>query len=226
MDTLDILQKHPLFEGINKSEIEKLLQCLKVYKKTYRKDEYIIYTGNKINFIGIIVTGRIFMEKEDYNGNSYFYTEIKHNNLFGEVFICPHIQNCTVNYRAITDCDLLFIKYDNILHMCRKSCAGHKKLIENLINLIAYKSRSLMDKIEILSKKSLRERILTYLMQLSFEKQNPTITSPLNHKELSEYLCVNRSSMIRELKRMKQDGLIDFDKNVYTLLDLYKKHLR
>lgn len=213
------LEKHQLFAGIDTSDIEKLLNCLSVYKKSYKKDEYIIHEGNKINFVGIIITGRIFMEKEDYYGNNYLYTEIQQDNLFGEVFICPHIQSSTVNYRAITDCTILFIRYDSILHMCGKNCKCHQLLMENLVNLIAFKSRLLMDKIEIISKKSLRERILTYLLLLSRKEQSKTVTSPLNHKELASFLCVNRSSMVRELYHMKEAHLINFNKNTYMLKD-------
>jgi CRP-like cAMP-binding protein len=214
------LEKHPLFRGIAKNDIEKLMYCLSVYKKSYKKNEYIVHTGKEINFVGIILTGRIFMEKEDYYGNNYFFTEIRQDYLFGEVFICPHIQSSTVNYRAITDCTIVFIKYDNILHMCRKSCRYHQILIENLVNLLSIKSRSLMEKIEILSKNSLRERILTYLTQLSLNDHSNIVTSSLNHKELAKFLCVNRSSMIRELNQMKELKLIDFNKNTYVLKEI------
>lgn len=213
----NILQKHPFFSGIQKNDIEKLLNCLSVYNKSYRKDEYIIKAGNNIDFIGILLSGRIFMEKEDYSGNNYFYTEIQQDNLFGEVFICPDTQSSTVNYRAITDCTILFIKYDTVLHMCRKNCRCHQILIENLVNLIAYKSRGFMDKIEIISKKSLRERILTYLSLLSQKQHSNTVKSPLNHKELADFLCVNRSSMLRELHHMEEANLIKVNRNTYVL---------
>jgi CRP-like cAMP-binding protein len=216
-----IVENHPLFKNIEKKEIEKLLQCLDIHEKKYKKDEYIVLEGNLINFVGIIVNGRIFMEKEDYFGNKYFYTEIEQHSLFGDVFISPHIKSSTVNYKAITDCTVLFIKYDNIMHFCEKNCDYHKQLLENLINLIALKSRTLMEKIEIISKKSLRDRILTYLALLAEKQQSNNVISPLNHKEMAEYLCVNRSSMLRELSNLQKDDVIDFCKNNYSL----KRHI-
>ncbi len=214
---IEYLEKHPLFSGIDKDDIKKLLNCLTVNKKSYRKDEYIIKIGSDINDIGLPLTGRIFMEKEDYSGNHYFYTEIQQDYLFGEVFICPDSCSSTVNYRAITDCTILFIKYDTILHTCKNNCRCHQILIGNLINLIAFKSRCLMDKIEIISKKSIRERIMTYLSLLSQKQHSHVVTSPLNHKELAGFLCVNRSSMLRELNYMKEANLIDFNRNTYTI---------
>lgn len=165
-----VLEKHPLFKDIGSNGVEQLLECLDIYKKRYKKDEYIVLEGNLINFVGIIVSGRIFMEKEDFFGNKYLYTEIGQDNLFGDVFISSHIKSSTVNYKAITDCTILFIKYSNIMQGCERNCNYHKELLENLINLMALKSRTLMEKIEIISKKSLRDRILTYLSLLA-EKQ-------------------------------------------------------
>lgn len=211
------LEKHPLFAGISSSDIEKFLTCFASYTKTYKKGEYIIREGDTINFIGIPLTGRVFMEKEDYSGNLYLFTELQLNHLIGDVFICPQQQKSTVNYKAVTECTMAFLKYENILHLCKCNCHCHQLLHENLVNLIALKNRMLMDKIEILSKKSIRDRIITYLSLLSRYQNTETIISPLNHKEMAGFLCVNRSSMVRELHHMKEDHVIDFNRNKYML---------
>jgi len=84
---------------------------------------------------------------------------------------------------------------------------------------MASKSKLLIEKIEIISKKSLRERILTYLLILAEKQKSKRVISNLNHREMAEFLCVNRSSMIRELGRMKEEGIIDFNKNQYVILN-------
>jgi CRP/FNR family transcriptional regulator, dissimilatory nitrate respiration regulator len=212
------LISHPLFEGIDHQEMKRLLECLITYTKSYKKNEYIIQEGTLISFIGVLITGSVIMEKEDYLGNNYFYTEIPKDYLFGEVFICPQLLCSTVNYRANSDCTILFIKYDNILHLCSKNCKGHQQLTTNLINLLALKCRSLLEKIEIISKKTIRERILAYLELQTIKEHSKVVISPLNHKELASFLCVNRSAMVRELHLMKEERLIDYDGNKYTLL--------
>lgn len=217
MDYIDMAAVHPLFEKVSKTEMPDLLKCLDAYLKFYKKDEYIILSGNTINFVGLILKGRVFMEKEDYNGNKYFYTEIKETNIFGEVFIGSEAGNCTVNYKAITDCCILFIHYDLLLKTCKKDCIAHKYVQENLINLIASKTRMLMEKIEIISKKSLRDRILTYLSLLMDKSNKNIVRSPLNRQEMAEFLCVNRSAMIRELKRLKEEGIIDYYSNSFII---------
>jgi CRP-like cAMP-binding protein len=221
---INMIEDHPLFENIKSKDIDKLLACLSVYQKGYKKNEYIIQIGNKIDFVGIILSGRVFMESEDFYGNNRIYTEIQQKSLFGEVFICPQTKSSNVNYKAITDCTILFIKYENILHMCKMGCSCHQLLIENLVNLIALKSRYLINKIEIISNKTIRERILTYLTQLSFDQHSITVTSPLNHKEMACFLCVNRSSMVRELHNMKVEKLINYDRNIYNLSKAVLNH--
>lgn len=208
---------HPLFEGIHPAELGKLLECLSTFTKNYKKDEYIIQEGKAISYIGILMSGRVFMEKEDCSGNVYFFTEIPQEHLFGEVFICPRLLSSTVNYRAITDCTILFIRYDSILHLCGNNCKRHQQLITNLVNLLALKSRYLLEKIEIISKKTIRERILSYLEHLAEKEHSKQVVSPFNHKELADFLCVNRSAMIRELRQMKLAQLIDYNKNNYIL---------
>ena len=87
MKLVDILEKHPLFNNIERQDIERLLDCLDTYERSYEKNEYIVLEGSLINFIGIIISGRIFIEKEDYLGNEYIYVEIEKDNIFGEVYI-------------------------------------------------------------------------------------------------------------------------------------------
>lgn len=219
MKLVDILEKHPLFNNIERQDIERLLDCLDTYERSYEKNEYIVLEGSLINFIGIIISGRIFIEKEDYLGNEYIYVEIEKDNIFGEEYIGQNFQSSIVNYKAMTDCVVLFIKNDSIFRDCSKNCSYHKQLLENLIKLMASKSKLLIEKIEIISKKSLRERILTYLLILAEKQKSKRVISNLNHREMAEFLCVNRSSMIRELGRMKEEGIIDFNKNQYVILN-------
>lgn len=217
---LTSLKNHPLFRNISEENIKLLTDCLDIYEKEYLKNEYIILENNKIDFIGIVTQGSIYMEQEDFFGNKYFFTSMPKNNLFGEIFISYDIIDCSVNYRATTNCKIIFIRYASILNKCQKSCIQHSQLIENLINLMAYKSRILIEKIGIISKSTIRQRLITYFKILSKKQKTNTIISNLNHTELADYICANRSSMLRELKNMEKDGLIKFKDNTYHLSNL------
>ena len=193
------------------------MECLHAHQKQYKKGEYIVFAGTPVQYVCVILSGRIFMEQIDRRGNKYLYTEILRQSLFGEPYLYPDAQNSRVNYKAMTDCSILFMEYNRLLHPCFKGCACHRQLIENFIDLIILKNRMLMQKIEIVSRKSLRERIRSYLLFLMEQQRSTTVVCPLNRTELAEFLCVNRSAMTRELRRMQEDGLIDLQKQVFHL---------
>ncbi len=217
MEYITSLRTHPLFEGISDKEIQKLLGCLQSYTKTFRKNEYILMEGTPINFIAIVLSGRVLMEQEDREGNSSIFAEITTDHTLGDTFISVDIQNSNVCYKAATNSRLLMIHYENFFSFCANACNCHKTLLYNLISCIASKNRQLTDKLEILSQKNLRDKILTYLMILLRQQNSKTIHSPLNRVEMADYLCVNRSAMTRELAVMRREGILDYEHNTFTL---------
>lgn len=233
MNHIAQLKYHPLFYRMNEEEILKILSCFSFTQKTFTKDEYIFLEGDPVQIVGIIIHGTVLMEKNDLYGNNYFFTELREHEIFAEPFMDSIIQYSSVNYKAMSNCSILFFHYKDMWRPCERNCPCHSVFTENLMNLLAMKSRSLLAKIEILSKKALRDRILTFFHILyhhdhvvgmrnntaapSVLKENQFFI-PYNHTEMAEYLGVNRSALVRELKRMKDENLIDYDKNIYTLL--------
>lgn len=217
MEDLRRLIGHPLFRGISEADLTRLFFCLNARKKAYYQNEYILMQGDPVKAMGIVLQGKVFMEGEDYSGNSHVYTEMHQGDVFGEIFIGYTPLNSFVNYRAVTDCLILYIEYDAVLEPCSKSCRCHWQLLENMIKLLALKSRMLTEKIEIISKPSLRQRILAYLSFLARRQEEETLHSPLNKTEMAEFLCVNRSSMLRELGRMEDEGILENTGNHYRI---------
>lgn len=211
------LRTHPLFEGIHEKDIKKLLGCLHSNLKTFQKNEYILIEGTPIDFIAIVLSGRVLMEQEDREGNSSIFAEITTDHTLGDTFISVNIQNSNVCYKAATNSRLLLIHYENFFRFCSNACGCHKTLLYNLISCIAGKNRQLANKLEILSKKTLRDKIVTYLTILQRQQSQTTIHSPLNRVEMADYLCVNRSAMTRELTIMRREGLLEYDRNTFTL---------
>lgn len=209
----------PLFRGINKSDIMPMMACLAAYMKQYKKGEYIIFEQDIVKNIGIIFTGSIDMIKEDVWGNKTTLVRLKEKELFGETFACGENPLSSVTFLTSSDCEILFIPFTRVMHMCSNSCMFHHQLVENMVSIIASKNRQLMNKVEILSKKNIREKILAYLSFQSQEKGTKYFEIPFGRLELAEYLCVDRSAMTRELNNMKKDGIIDFDRNVFNLIE-------
>lgn len=96
--------------------------------------------------------------------------------------------------------------------------AFHHRLIENMVRIIASKNHDLMHKVEVISKKTLREKILAYLSIHARIQNARYFEVPLGRVEWSEHLCADRSALTREFTNMKADGLIDYDKNCFRIL--------
>lgn len=216
-DILKIKQNIPLFSGISPTELTTMLTCLTAHKKSFKKGTYIFIEEDEIQNIGIVLSGTIHMIKEDLWGNKAIITTITEGEVFGETYICSNSLASTVSFQSVDDSNVLFLPFQKIINTCSNSCVYHHKLIENMMIIIAEKNLKLIKKIDITSKKSIREKILTYLANQS-ENNKKQITIPLGRIELADYLCINRSALTRELSKMKAEGLIDYDKNTFYLL--------
>ena len=211
-------KKLPLFTGIKEEELLPMLTCIGGYIQEYTKSKFILLSKEPIKCVGIILDGTVHMIKEDIWGHKTVLAFMKQGELFGETFVCGDRFTSEVTFYAATHCKVLYIPFYKTLHMCNTSCVFHHRLVENMVRLIANKNAQLMEKIEITSKKTLREKILTYLsLQAQLNKKN-YFEIPLGRLELADYLCADRSALTRELNNMKSEGLIDFDKNTFHLL--------
>ncbi len=212
------LLKYEIFAGIKEEEIEPLFNCLGITIKEYDKDEYIFFNSNKLNNIGLVNKGVVHMIKEDYWGNKSIFMIMKSGEIFGESYICSDVLTSNVSFYTSTSCEIIFLPFSRVLKTCERSCQFHNRLIENMVKEIAKKNIQFIEKINILSKRSIREKIMTYLSQLAQITGNSKFILPLGRNELSEYLGVNRSALSRELSQMKKDRIIDFNKDIFEIL--------
>ena len=208
----------PLFADIKQEEIEVMLGCLGSFEKSYHKGEYIILEQDRVKCIGIMLSGTVDMIKEDVWGNKTIMVRIKEQQLFGETFACSNDSLASVSFCASSDCRILFLEFERVMHSCSMSCVFHHRLIENMVKVIADKNKKLMEKIGIVSKKNLREKIMAYLsLQAQLQGSNH-FEIPLGRVELAEYLCADRSALTRELSNLKAAGIIEYNKNVFEIL--------
>ena len=230
----ELLNRHPLFITLSNDDISNLAKHYHFIEKEYKKNEYILIEGDSVEYIGIIIKGSILMEKNDIYGNKNFFTKLREHELFGEPFMDHKIRNSFVSYKAMTNCTIYTFYYSDIWHRPYPVHQIQSVFIENLLSLMAFKTRSTLIKLDILSKKTIRQKIMTLFttlknnpdligfslplkakLELNHYNSNSLIYIPLNRTQLSEYLCVNRSSMVRELTKMKSEGLIDYDGYVF-----------
>lgn len=208
----------PLFSGISPEERKAMLGCIGYHINSYKRGEIVSFEEDNIKHVGVVLSGTVDMIKEDLWGNKTMLLRIGKNELFGETFACGEDNLSVVTFQASANAQILFLPFDRVMHSCTMACVFHNHLIENMVRIIANKNRDLMRKVEVISKKTLREKILAYLSIQAQIHQTRYFEIPLGRVELSEYLCADRSALTRELAKMKEEGLIDFDKNCFKIL--------
>lgn len=204
-----IIKNNILFNNINTNQIKSVIDCLDTYTKTYSKNESIILVGDKVNAIGIVLDGNAKVIKETIDGNKNIIAKISPSDCFGEVFACAQ-KRSNVSVVAAKTTNVLFIEYNSVINNYNK-CQFHAVLIENMLKLIASKNIFLNQKIDILSKRTIRQRLLLYFSLLVDD--NNKLVIPLSREDLAAYLNVDRSALSNELSKMQKDGLIVVDKN-------------
>ena len=210
--------KPPLFDGISPEDRKTMLGCIGYHICTFQKGDIVAFEDENIKHIGILLSGTVDMVKEDLWGNKTMLVRMRKDELFGETFACGEDNLSVVTFMVSEDAKILFIPFDRVMHNCTMACVFHHRLIENMVHIIANKNRDLMRKVEVVSKRSIREKLLTYLSIQAQAQESRYFEIPLGRVELAEYLCVDRSALTRELVKMKDDGLIDYDKNCFRIL--------
>lgn len=212
-----LLQKISLFDQIDPGEFDALFACIGARKERYKKGAFIFLNGSTVDTIGIVLAGRVQIIKEDVFGSRTIINDLPPKSIFGESFVCGESFTLTVSVQAVKDSDILFLPFERVMHICPSACGFHNTLVRNMVGMIARKNIRLMEILEIATKRSLREKVLTYLSQLAQEQGSVTVTSPMGRVDLADFLGVDRSALTRELNWMQDAGLICFDKNTYTL---------
>lgn len=191
--------------------------CEKVQKKTFSKNEIITTYIQKRNQLCILLDGSADLVRYDLNGNRTIVEHFSKNALFGEVFYRVTTNN-ELLVEAKSNCIVLFYIYDQLKHPCNRKCAFHNTLAEYLPELILNKMTELNTRIELLTQRNTRDKLLMYFSMISTRKLSKSFELPMSLTDLADYLNVDRSAMMRELKLLKEDKLVDKIGNKIILL--------
>ena len=207
-----------LFAGIAAEDRKAMLGCIGYHIASFRKGEIIAFEQEHIRHVGVVLSGSVDMIKEDIWGNKTMLVRTGKDEVFAETFACGQDNLSVVTFMVSKDAKILFLPFDRVMHNCSMACQFHHQLIENMVHIIANKNRDLMHKVEVVSKRTIREKLLAYLSIQAQTQNSRYFEIPLGRVELAEYLCVDRSALTRELVKMKEDGLIDYDRNCFRIL--------
>lgn len=214
-----ILNRCALFRGIEESNYKHLMSCLGTQVKSFDEEEFIFFAGDKISQVGIVLSGRVEILKENLAGNKHIIAILDSSHLFAEGIVSTASRQSPVTVQAMEATKVMMIPYERIIRSCGMSCTYHYGLIQNMMMVLGEKNVNLNWKLELLTLKGMREKLASYLIKASLENGSNTFQIPLNRTELSDFLNVSRTSMCRELTRMKDEGLIDLYGRSFRILD-------
>lgn len=219
-----MLQRHietvktvKLFDGIEEESLRAMLGCLGPKIIKLGKGGFILNAGEPVSFIGIVLSGRLNITREDADGRRAIIAAPVKGDYFGEALCCAQVAESPVSVIAAADSEVMLLSFTNILNTCKNSCAFHTRLISNTLRTVAQKSLQLQRRMEIIGKKTIRQRILAYF-ESEGQKWGKSFTIPFKREEFADFLCSDRSALSRELSNMKRDGVIDYNKNKFMLL--------
>lgn len=216
---IPILKRTQMFSGVFNEEIESMLSCLNAKMHKFNKGEYVIRQGEHLNDILVLVEGSLHIQKDDYWGNRSILAQISPGEMFGESYIAPESGPILNDVVALEKSTVIFFDIGRIITTCPSACRFHSMVVRNTFFAISEKNRKLVQKIGHMSKRSTREKLISYLSEEAKKQNSSKITIPFNRQQLADFLSVDRSAMSNELSKMRSDGLIEFDKNIFILIE-------
>ena len=194
-----------LFTDILPEEQERMRVCFKVREAVFQNGETIMEYSSSMKKIGLIQEGRAVLYCCDEDGNEYVIDELNKDSVFGEPFLLPsdsqHYYVC-----ATTVTKVMFIDYEHVIKRCENACHHHSQMVSNLLQMTALRSRQQTDRIYMLSRSSTRKKLMAYLHSLAAEKNTGKFKLPMSYTALAQYLSVDRSAMMREIKNLSDEG--------------------
>lgn len=215
---LSVLEQCPLFANIDPKNIPAMLGCIGGRVQSFSKNETIFMEGSPATQVGVVLSGGVQIVKEDYYGKRSIMATLQPGQLFGESFACADIDRLPVSAIAVEKSEIMRIDCRRITMTCSSACAFHKQMILNLLGVVADKNLMLSQKIEIMSRRSTREKLMTYLLNQAKRRKSSEFTIPLDRQGLADYLGVERSALSAEISKLRADGVLETNRSYFKLL--------
>ncbi len=209
----EIIAKNCLFAGLSSDDTDYALSFFSARLARYSKGEMLSRPGEELTRFGLVLSGRVQVCMEDFDGNSIIMAIVTPSHTFGES-LCFLGGSAPVHIYAMSDTEVLWLSTDKI-----KKGGGDVRdsIISNRFTaMLASKTLEMNDRIQVLSKIKLRDRLITYFSQ-NVAKYGSSFTLPFSREDMAAYLGTNRSALSRELGKMRDEGIIEFEKSRFTV---------
>jgi CRP-like cAMP-binding protein len=214
---IPVLKRTKLFSGVGYDDISTMLTCLGARLLTYKKGEHVLRQGEHLSDILVLAEGSLHIQRDDYWGNRSILGHIGVGEIFGEAYVAPESGTLLNDVIAVEDSSVFFFDVKRVISTCSSACRFHTMVVQNLFFAISEKNRGLVQKLDYMSRRTTREKLLSYLSEEAKKQNSASITLPFNRQQLADYLSVDRSAMSNELCKMRDEGLLEFEKNRFRL---------
>lgn len=216
---MPVLSESRLFHGLTSEQLGTLLPCLQAVLRSFKKGDLLCLAGAVQTTIGLILSGQVLIQKEDGSGHRLIIGFFGPGELFGEVAAFAGTGCWPNTVLAEESGQALFIPFAKMSQPCCTACDAHQIMLRNMLGILADKAMGLNRQIGLMKHRGMREKLAAWLNEQYQLNGSRTFQTVMNREALADYLNVSRPSMSRELSRMKQDGLIDFYKSSFTVID-------
>ncbi|MDO5562328.1 MAG: Crp/Fnr family transcriptional regulator [Synergistaceae bacterium] len=215
---LSVIESSELFSRIAENDITSIEGCLSPAVSDYKKNQYVLHVGDSLTSIGLVLSGCVHVVQEDFWGNRNIMAKVTPGDIFGESYACVRDSALAVSVVTTESTKILFLDAYRVMHRCASSCEFHARLIRNLLAVVAKKNLMLNAKLMHVTQRTTRQKLLSYLSAEAAKSHRPLFEIPFNRQQLADYLSVDRSAMSNELCKLRDEGILRFERNKFKLI--------
>ncbi|MBO5328968.1 Crp/Fnr family transcriptional regulator [Anaerotignum sp.] len=214
---MENISKNALFQNVSAESIEKMIPCFDMKKRSFSEKDIIPTSEGTKEYVCLLLEGAVSVSRISIDGSLDLLEYLEDSGVFGDAFAFANREDEFITV-CEKDCSVLYIEKSHITKRCSNACQHHTQVVENMLQLMSNKVVHLTEKVDILSHRSIRGKLMSYFRIQSTKQNNLTFELPFSLLKLANYLCIDRSAMMRELKKMKEEEMIELDGRMVTLL--------
>lgn len=214
----DFLSKATLFNNLSQEEAECFLHCLNAKKVTLKRGEILFNYGDSVDKVVLVKKGILNVVFTDYFGARTILSSVSKYNLFGGGFAFSDVNSLPVSVEAGDNSEFYLLNKDKLINPCENCCVKHTEILKNMIKILAKRSSGLIERIKIISMRTTRQKVMALLTSYAIKSKSKKFDIPYDRQGMADFLCVDRASLSRELANLKEDEIIDYNKNHFVIL--------
>lgn len=212
-----IIKTAPIFAGIDGEETKTMLGCLGAKMQTYGKGDYLLRVGDRVEEVGLLLSGRVLIVQEDFWGNRNLISQVPPGQIFAATFACSPGAVLDVSVVSDKPCRVLWLNVQRILTTCPTACSHHSRMVRNLLSDLADKNLRFHEKLTHMGQRTTRDKLLSYLSAQARRQGSAEFDISFSRQQLADYLSVERTAMSAQLSKLREDGVLTFEKNHFHL---------